>query len=431
MIALEAAAVSAVGALAGAPLAVWLSGVMADVLRDREVVPAEFRADPSPMPLAIAVLAGLAVTQLAVFAAARRAARTRAVEALRSAAADRRAVPRSRMIAGFVALGLASPLAVGSASGGGETAAGASFGLAMILLVGAALLAPLAVRPLARLAGAPATRLTRATGLLAQANTAASARRTASAAVPLMLAVTLGATLLSTQATKRDATLSATAARIQADQVLVPASGPGLPPSPAAGLPGVTAASPVLSTTVYAGPAAELAPVPALGVDAATIGQVMALRADLCGPGPGACSAGRTAGSLPGAPRRLHLPGPAGHHRPRQRDPPPPHPLNCCGNFRTDGRGCNPSGHTAFTCEPFRATASDAAKTRGGSGTSSPQPSSSSTSTTPAPHDRGPWPTLCGVVHCDAVPHADRVWSGHCESARHGVDIVACYDSFC
>ncbi|MFI0449636.1 FtsX-like permease family protein [Actinomadura sp. 6N118] len=283
MIALEATVVSVVGALAGVPLAVWLSGVMAGVLRDREVVPAEFRAGTSPLPLVIAVLAGLAVTQLAVFAAARRAARTRAVEAMRSASVDRRPVPRGRMITGLVALGLAVPLAVGSASAGGETAAGAAFGLAMISLVGAALLAPLAVRPLARLAGAPVARLTRATGLLAQANTAAGARRTAGAAVPLMLAVTLGATLLSTQATKRDATLSATAARIQAESVLVPESGPGLPPSLAAGLPGVTAASPTLPTTVYAGPPAERDPVPALGVDAATIGQVMAVRADLSG----------------------------------------------------------------------------------------------------------------------------------------------------
>jgi putative ABC transport system permease protein len=281
MIALEAALVSVAGAAAGAPLAAWLSGVMTGFLRDRGVVPAEFEPTTSPLPLAAAALAGMLVTQVAVFTSARRAARTKATEALREAVVEQRPVTRTRLIVGVVILAPALLLAVTSAAAGGENAAGAAFGLAMLLMVSAALLAPLAVRPFGRLLGAPAAHLTRATGLLAQANTAASARRVAGAATPLMLGITLGGVLLSTLATTEDATLDATAEALTADRVLLPSAGPGLPRSLAAGLPEVAVASAAMSTTVYFGPVSELEPAGALGVDAATIGQVMAIDADL------------------------------------------------------------------------------------------------------------------------------------------------------
>jgi putative ABC transport system permease protein len=51
-------------------------------------------------PLVAAALAGMLVTQVAVFTAARRAARTKATEALREAAVEQRPVTRTRLVIG-------------------------------------------------------------------------------------------------------------------------------------------------------------------------------------------------------------------------------------------------------------------------------------------------------------------------------------------
>src|SRR5262249_40071451 len=188
-VAAEALLISLAATVVAAPLGVLVAHLEQGLFARAGIVPEHLELVVGPLPFVIGLLAAVLTTQLAAFASARRAARVRPTEALREAATSQRAASLVRVLTGVAALavGVGVLVMLAGGSSGGEDAPAAT----MVLMVAAALLAPVVALPFVTLLGLPAALLGRAPGLLAHANTRASLRRAASVATPLMLAVSL------------------------------------------------------------------------------------------------------------------------------------------------------------------------------------------------------------------------------------------------
>jgi putative ABC transport system permease protein len=181
---------SVVGILAGVVLAPGLRGLLAGfgitlpstgtVIATRTVV--------------VGLLVGMIATLVSGMVPARRATQIEPLEAMRDAVtAGARKVGRKRLIAStiVIALGLAS-LLYGLFGGVGGSGAAALLGLGMVVMIfGVALLAPVLVRPLARLIGTPLERLQGMPGRLARENAERQPQRTAITASALMIGLAL------------------------------------------------------------------------------------------------------------------------------------------------------------------------------------------------------------------------------------------------
>ena len=142
----------------------------------------------------IGLLVGMIATLVSGLVPARRATQVEPVEAMREAATPgARHVSRKRLISStaVMALGLAA-LLIGLFGGASGSAAAALCGLGMIVMIfGVALLAPVLVRPLARVIGAPLQRLQGMPGRLARENAERQPQRTAITASALMIGLAL------------------------------------------------------------------------------------------------------------------------------------------------------------------------------------------------------------------------------------------------
>jgi len=243
-------AAAAVGVAGGIPLAAWLAGQ----LRDGGVAPADLVVPQNPLAAISAIGSGILVAQLAVLVAARRAARVPAGEALLEAAVEPRRLPRWRGVLGLTSLFGSASLFILAVGASPTLVAVFAVNGALCAALGLALLAPFALgRPVAAVARIMAGR-GGAGWWLAAASTAAGRRRVGAIAAPILLVVSLAGTQAALDGTDRAAVRDDSHARVQADAVLVPAAGGGLPLQTAAqarALPGVRAATGVLSTRVY------------------------------------------------------------------------------------------------------------------------------------------------------------------------------------
>jgi putative ABC transport system permease protein len=192
----EAVIIAAVASAAGAGLGLGLARGLAALLSafgfslpiSGLVVPAA--------ELAVAIGTGIAITVIASLAPAYRATRVAPVQAMRDPAPEPARFPASRLISGLAVTtaGLAA-LLDGIGGGGGIVRTGPG---AAGCFIGVTVLAPLVVRPLAYLAGAPLVRLPGRVGLLARGNTMRNPKRTSATAAALMigLAVIAGTSVL-------------------------------------------------------------------------------------------------------------------------------------------------------------------------------------------------------------------------------------------
>jgi putative ABC transport system permease protein len=200
------------------------------------------------------VLIGLA----GAIAPARRAGRIKPAEALREAAADRKAMPLTRWIIGLIALAGTVPLvAVLAAVHSADTAA-LVLPAAMVLILALVMLAPLAVRPLTALL-APLAGGGSAAGMLARRGAVTGIRRTAAVIAPVVLTAGFAGAMLAGNDTLYRTQQVAAAGRVSAP-VTVAAGPAGLSGPAVAAIrsaPGVTAAVPVAATTVYVRSAGE------------------------------------------------------------------------------------------------------------------------------------------------------------------------------
>jgi putative ABC transport system permease protein len=147
--------------------------------------------------LALAIGTGIAMTVVAALPAAWRAIRVAPVQAMRDLATEPGRFSAARLAAGLVlTVAGAAALLAGVLAGHGALVAGSAG--AACCFIGVTVLAPLTVRPLAWLAGAPLARLPGRVGLIARGNTMRNPNRTSATAAALMigLAVIAGTAVL-------------------------------------------------------------------------------------------------------------------------------------------------------------------------------------------------------------------------------------------
>ncbi|GAA4576147.1 ABC transporter permease [Planotetraspora kaengkrachanensis] len=182
---------SIAGLLAGAGLAVGLRGLFSAMGADLPTTALVIA--PSTVVWTLAV--GVAVTLVAAFFPARRAARTPPVAALRDGTAPPARSLRARAVTGglFAAAGGAL-LATGLAGDAGDPLAPVGGG-ALLVFLAVAMLSPLFARPVTRLLGAPLVRLFGTTARLGSGNAQRNPRRTSATAAALMIGMALIATV--------------------------------------------------------------------------------------------------------------------------------------------------------------------------------------------------------------------------------------------
>lgn len=234
---------SALGLLVAPGCGRWLAG--------HGLAPAGFAVRYNPWAMLAAAGAGLLVAFLGTWAAARRAGKVRPVEALREASVDRRVMTVPRWIFGLLFAGGATAMVAAGGSVSGEDAIALTFFSAYLALIAVVLFAPLIAPLMIRVLTGP---LPGVTVQIARSNALTSVRRTASTAAPVLITVGLAATILSSSATAQRADELASRARISASSLVSAADQVGVPAAAVTalrGVPGVTAAVPVHSTSAF------------------------------------------------------------------------------------------------------------------------------------------------------------------------------------
>ncbi|MBO0787527.1 MAG: ABC transporter permease, partial [Actinobacteria bacterium] len=208
---------------------------------------------PTLSAAGIAVLTGCA----AALVAARAAIRVRPVEALTAEDAPQRWLTGPRLVFGGLALAGAVALSIVTALVfDGPVAASTTAPAAMLWVIALALLAPAVTRPVLELLGRLAAALAPRTGHLAMLTVRGRTARTAALVTPVMLATGLATGLLYLQTSQQSAAEHAYARHLRAGLVVSSRAG-GLPLSAAAAagrLPGVAAASPLVTSTGFVVP---------------------------------------------------------------------------------------------------------------------------------------------------------------------------------
>jgi putative ABC transport system permease protein len=249
MIAAEAFLVAVVAGIAGCIAGVLAAGPIATMLVDRGIAPEGLRPHAGWVPLLVAFASGILVSEAAVLAAASRAGRVRAGEALRDASLGRERLGLLRGALGLLTVGGAIVLLL--AVHGLATLA-AVVPLAIMLAAGAALLAPVVLALPAGMLSRPLRGLG-PSGLLASTSIATGRRRVGAVSASIALVVAIAGSQIVLSATSRAAARHETGERVLAAQALV-SNGAGLPPrvERAAGrLPGATGAVGVIPLDIY------------------------------------------------------------------------------------------------------------------------------------------------------------------------------------
>jgi putative ABC transport system permease protein len=228
------------------------------------VAPAWFRIGVNPVALVIAFTLSVAAALIGAATVVWRASRVRPVEALREAAASRRAMTPLRWVLGLGLLAAAVVTGYAIARSDPEYVTNPrKYAMVPLLYVGGcALLAPVLLRPVARIVTWPLGR-GGAGPLLVRQNVLNARRRTASTVTPAVVAIGLVAAMMCLQAGAVHAKVAQVAETAHAGMVVLPsgadgpatAGGPALSPRAVAvvtALPGVTA-TPVASVPIQIG----------------------------------------------------------------------------------------------------------------------------------------------------------------------------------
>lgn len=244
----EALLVGGVGAVLGAVVGASVAPAVGRVLIDVGFEPATYVVQYNALPILAALLLGPLVALGGAWAAARRAARIRPLEALREAAVERRSMGRPRWIAGGALTAAGVVLAIATAgSDDAQDAATLALFDAMTLVTGMVALAPAVIPPIVRLWRSPLRGDGGAIGLLVREGALSAARRTASTAAPVLLTVAFAVLVSGMVRTSTAAYAAGRAADVAAGEVMVPDHTPGLSDAAVA----ATSGAAILPATVF------------------------------------------------------------------------------------------------------------------------------------------------------------------------------------
>ncbi|MFE3284871.1 FtsX-like permease family protein, partial [Streptomyces sp. NPDC059233] len=229
MVVHEALAVGVLASAAGCVLGSHGAPKLAEWAVDESLAPRWFTIGASTWPYHMAFWTGLFVALCGVLAASWRAGRTGPIEALREASVDTRPMTRGRGLFGAALLITAAvTLTLALVTNPGDLLQRKTHvSRPMLLITAVALLAPVLVRPLARLIAWLPARLPGAGGMLVRENAATGVRRTAAVAAPVLVTVALAGSLLGATATLNEAKATEVRERTAADFVVTPAGNAG------------------------------------------------------------------------------------------------------------------------------------------------------------------------------------------------------------
>ncbi|CAM5498208.1 FtsX-like permease family protein [Streptomyces narbonensis] len=251
MLLAEATALGVLASATGCALGAAGAPLLARALVDGDLAPEWFAVGDAAWPFHLAFWTGLTVALAGAVAASRRAGKVGPTAALREADVDTDVLPPGRALfgAGLLLAGLGL-LVWTYATEPSELLKRKTYTtLPMLLVGGVALLSPLLVRPVARL-----LRLRGAVGTLVRENSAASVRRTAAIAAPVLVTVALAGTLFGSAASVTR-TRGVEAREQTAAQYVV--SGEDLKEVGPSALPDGAVASPTASTSLFVRDGAE------------------------------------------------------------------------------------------------------------------------------------------------------------------------------
>lgn len=241
----EALLLAMIGSAIGVPLGLLAEEVQSRLLVELELIPPGFSAQWHDWILAVSFGVGIGVALMGVFAASRRAAAVRPLDALRDVGEAARVMTVGRWIVGLIFAGGAVAMAIVSAFAPPEGSVALSPNIALVGAIGLSMLSPLLVPPVGRVVGLVLRGST--LGGLAAANLRDGVRRTASIAAPLIVLAGLLIGLTGTLLSISSGTEEEQARDIAGDLV---AESTTADPARIASLPGVAAAS--VQTPVFA-----------------------------------------------------------------------------------------------------------------------------------------------------------------------------------
>lgn len=249
----EALGVGLISAVIGVVLGVALSAPLGSLMVAAELEPPDFAVTIAAWPLLVSAGVGMVVAFLGVWAASRRAAKVRPMEALREASVDAKPMTRGRWILGGLSLVGGVGGAVLAAGAASEDLLNYSMLSAIALIVGLTLYAPVIIPPVVRLASWPFTRARGATWTVVRESTLVAVRRVASTAAPVLVTVGFVVLLAGMVQTMKGAMSTDLAAQLPAEVVVEPEGTPGLSDAVVASLPGET--TPIMVVDAFHGKA--------------------------------------------------------------------------------------------------------------------------------------------------------------------------------
>ncbi|MFG2817543.1 FtsX-like permease family protein [Streptomyces sp. NPDC048410] len=229
MVVAEALAVGVLASAVGCVLGSYGAPKLARWAVDENLAPRWFTIGDYTWPYHLAFWTGLVVSLCGVLAASWRAGRTGPTEALREASVDTRPMTSGRRLFGAALLiTAAATLALAMVTNPGDLLQRKTYvSRPMLLITAVALLAPVVVRPMARLIAWLPAQLPGAGGMLVRENAVTGVRRTAAVAAPVLVTVALAGSLLGATATLDEAKATEVRERTAADFTVTPAGATG------------------------------------------------------------------------------------------------------------------------------------------------------------------------------------------------------------
>jgi putative ABC transport system permease protein len=243
----EAVTIGVLAGAAGAVLGTIMAPLLGDLLVSAGLEPRNFTVRTRFLPLFGSFVCGLVVALAGVWAASRRAAAIRPLEALREAAVDRKPMTRARWIGGLACVGVGVLLVLLSAVSSSEDMINNVLYAAMALIVGLTLLAPVVIPPIVRTVTWPLRDREGAVGMLVREGALTAVRRTAATAAPVLVTVGLAVLIAGMFETRASGYALDEAVSTVADSVLVPKGTPGLSAAAVSAVPGTS----LLPTVLY------------------------------------------------------------------------------------------------------------------------------------------------------------------------------------